>query len=138
MKIVQKLAARAADNFNQPPVTIAFLGDSVTQGCFEIYQPDEKSIETVYDQANAYHAQFARMLAELYPAAPVNIINAGISGDNAPHGLERLERDVLSHRPDLTVVCYGLNDCRSNPEGLEIYRSALSGIFDKIQACAES
>ncbi|MBQ3140524.1 MAG: SGNH/GDSL hydrolase family protein [Clostridia bacterium] len=133
MKIVQKLAARAADNFGQPAVTLAFLGDSVTQGCFEIYQPDEKSIETVYDQANAYHAQLAQMLAALYPSVPVNIINAGVSGGSAPHGLERLERDVLRHSPDLAVVCFGLNDCGGGAEGLSRYVGALEGIFKALQ-----
>ena len=33
MKILEKLAAKAADNSGAPGVTLAFLGDSVTQGC---------------------------------------------------------------------------------------------------------
>lgn len=133
MKIVQKLAARAADNFNQPPLTLAFLGDSVTQGCFEIYQPDEKRIETVYDQSNAYHAQFAKMLANLYPSVPINVINAGVSGGSAPHGLQRLERDVLCHQPDFAVVCFGLNDSGDGHDGLTRYTDALAGIFEALQ-----
>ena len=32
MKILEKMAAKAADNGGAPSVTIAFLGDSVTQG----------------------------------------------------------------------------------------------------------
>ena len=37
------------------------------------------------------------MFALLYPGVPVQFINAGISGDNAPSGLQRLERDVLAY-----------------------------------------
>ena len=34
MNILKKIRAKQADLF-APPVAIAFLGDSVTQGCFE-------------------------------------------------------------------------------------------------------
>ena len=36
MNILKKIRAKQADLF-APPVAIAFLGDSVTQGCFEVY-----------------------------------------------------------------------------------------------------
>ena len=49
MKIKEKLAAKAKDNWNAAPVTIAFLGDSVTQGCFECYTTDGGGIDTVFD-----------------------------------------------------------------------------------------
>ena len=64
---------------------------------------------------------------------PVKIINAGISGGNAVHGLERLERDVLRHQPDLTVVCFGLNDSGNGVEGISKYMDALEGIFAKLK-----
>ena len=38
MKIIEKLRARQEDIYAAKPITIAFLGDSVTQGCFEIYE----------------------------------------------------------------------------------------------------
>lgn len=129
MEIVQKLAARAADNWNAGAVTIAFLGDSVTQGCFELYKKSDGSVETYFDKNSAYHNYLARILAVLYPNVPVNIINAGISGSNAVHGLERLERDVLRHRPDMAVVCFGLNDCGGGEPGLKAYTEALEKIF---------
>ena len=34
MKTIEKLNAKNRDMCNTPPVTIGFLGDSVTQGCF--------------------------------------------------------------------------------------------------------
>lgn len=36
MKIIEKLNAKQ-DIYVEKPVTIVFLGDSVTQGCFECY-----------------------------------------------------------------------------------------------------
>ena len=38
MKIIEKMAKKSADHYNNEGVTIAFLGDSVTQGCFECYK----------------------------------------------------------------------------------------------------
>ena len=67
------------------------------------------------------------------PSVPVNITNAGVSGGNALHGLNRLERDVLSHRPDLTVVCFGLNDCGGEASGLKAYVDALEQIFIRLE-----
>ncbi len=133
MKIIQKISAKAKDNKNCPAVTIAFLGDSVTQGCFEVYMKLENNVETIFDKNYAYHNYIAKIFAVLYPSVPVNIINAGISGDNAPHALERLEKDVLSKNPDLVVVCFGLNDCGGEKEGLTQYTTALNGIFKAIK-----
>lgn len=129
MKIIEKMKAKAADNAGMEGVTVAFIGDSVTQGCFEIYNKTNGDIETVYDKTNAYHAHLANMLAVLYPTVPVNIINAGISGGKAPQGLARLERDVISHNPDLVVVCFGLNDSAKGIDMLNNYVTALDEIF---------
>ena len=133
MKIIEKIANKTSDNFNREGVTIAFLGDSVTQGCFEIYKKENNAIETVFDKRFSYELGVFDILCELFPIATVNIVNAGISGDNAPRGLLRVERDVLRHEPDLTVVCYGLNDCSKKEDSVKNYVSALGKIFDKIK-----
>ncbi len=134
MKIIEKLAAKASGSGlgAHPIPTIAFLGDSVTQGCFETYRSDEKCIDTVFDRAHAYHTYLAQILAHVFPKAPVNIINAGISGDNTDGALNRIERDVLCHNPDLTVVCFGLNDCGRGMENLAHYADNLRKIFAKL------
>lgn len=133
MRIVEKMALKERDNLNHGGVTIAFLGDSVTQGCFEIYKKSNGGLETVYDQQNSYEAGVWRILSTLYPSCTVNIINAGINGDTATGGLGRLERDVLRHDPDLCVVCYGLNDCSPAEGAIERYAESLRSIFKKIR-----
>ena len=103
-KFIEKIVAKQNANYDNPGVTVAFLGDSVTQGCFEVYKKTADSIETVFDKKSAYHTYFAEIFSVLCPTVPVSIINAGISGGSAPHALDRLERDVLKHNPDLVVV----------------------------------
>jgi lysophospholipase L1-like esterase len=82
---------------------IAFLGDSITEGCFEA----ESSAE---DDKYVYHSRLIRMLEEKYPKARIEKINAGVGGDIAGMGLFRLQKDVIDKKPDLAVVCFGVND----------------------------
>lgn len=133
MKITEKFAAKAANNASAPAVTLAFLGDSVTQGCFELLPRADTGFENCHDRQRVYHTYLQQILSVLYPNVPVNIINAGVAGKDAAHGLARLERDVLSHKPDLTVVCFGLNDCGAEDGGISQYTEALNKIFDRLE-----
>ncbi len=132
MKIMSLLSKKQADPDGQKVPTIAFFGDSVTQGCFEIYLDTEKKIQTVYDSTRVYHTRLHEILSLLYPSVPVNIINAGISGDSSSKGLARIERDVISHAPDLVVVCFGLNDSNHGMQGIENYRHNMESIFERL------
>ena len=53
MNILKKIRAKQADLF-APPVAIAFLGDSVTQGCFEVYLTSEGAVQTVFEPESGY------------------------------------------------------------------------------------
>lgn len=139
MKIASVLSAKHNAAFQNRPATIAFLGDSVTNGCFELFNTygennEVTGFDTVYDPEHSYGADLRRILQMLYPMAQINLVNAGISGDNAPNGLKRMERDLLPFRPDLTVVCFGLNDSGRGDEGLADYRAALVGIVEQLKA----
>lgn len=122
MKIIQKLTG----NYKSGAATIAFLGDSVTHGCFE----SGVVMHSTFDFQAVYHNRFKQILNLLFPTIPINIINAGIGGDTAKAGAERLERDVISKTPDLTVVCFGLNDINYNTP--ENYIEPLNEIFTKL------
>ena len=134
MKIMEKFRQKMWDPFGKEAVTIAFLGDSVTQGCFEVYTTEDAGLEAVYDTENAYHTHLRKLLNHLYPKVPLNIINAGISGGTAGDGAARLQRDVLRFSPDLCVVCFGLNDsCNPAEDAPEAYRAALADIFTRLR-----
>jgi hypothetical protein len=87
MKIIEKLNARQ-NSLKNPPVTIAFIGDSITQGCFEVYFKNDGNLETVYDYQSSFATRLRELLSLLYPSVQVNIINCGISGDNAQKDLQ--------------------------------------------------
>ena len=133
MDILKKIQNRQQDPA-AAPVTIALLGDSVTQGCFEVFLSEDGTVQTAYDQRSSYGADLSALLALLYPRVTVRMLPAGLSGDTAPGGLERLERDVLAGQPDLTVVCYGLNDVCTPEESEDRYCAALEQIFLRLRA----
>ena len=103
MNIVEKIK-RKQDDTSSAPVTIAFIGDSITQGCFEVYYKTPTQLDTIYEYNNAFPTRLREMLSLLYPNVQVNIINSGISGDTVRRGLQRLDRDVIGYTPDLVVV----------------------------------
>lgn len=135
MKTVEKLAERQERLGSAAPVTIAFLGDSVTQGCFENFVIRENCVDTVFNPQSSYVTHVEQMLRFLYPRAQVSVINAGVSGNGAIDGYARVERDVLYYKPDLTVVSFGLNDAcdTAHDDALESYLKHLGLIFDKLQ-----
>lgn len=133
MKFTEKLQLKTADNIGTRTPVIAFLGDSVTQGCFECYMRDG-NLDTVFEGGQAYSEKVKNILSMLYPKAPVSVVNFGVSGSCAPEGVSRLERDVLSCSPDLLVVCFGLNDSNEELAGVAKYKNALKEIFAKANA----
>lgn len=133
MKICELLSKKQHNLWEHKPITIAFLGDSVTQGCFDCYLTSANGLETVFDYKSAYSTRVREILNILYPNVQVNIINSGISGDCAAWGVKRLERDILSYNPDLTVVSYGLNDSSKGRDGITEYISSLETIFSALK-----
>lgn len=90
--------------FSEKPLTIVCLGDSVT-GVY--YHTGGR---------RAYPEMLEIAIKLAVPNANVTVINAGISGNTSQNGLDRLDRDVLSKKPDLVTVSFGLNDMTRIPE----------------------
>ena len=127
MKIVDKIRIKAKHAIDAAPVKIAILGDSVSHGCFETYLGGGG----VYDHAAVYHSQLKARMEAVFPSCPVAIINAAIGGTTAARSVERVERDVISAQPDLTIVCFGLNDSGGD---IDVYANSLRAIFAKLRA----
>lgn len=133
MQFIRKMKEKRENPLDVKAPTIAFFGDSVTQGCFELYMKNEELLGNICDESHAYPAYLRRILSLLFPDVPVNIINAGVAGDNAAGGLSRIERDVLQYAPDLAVVCFGLNDSNFGLENLETYLNSMKEIFERLK-----
>ncbi|MBQ3132780.1 MAG: SGNH/GDSL hydrolase family protein [Clostridia bacterium] len=119
MRVKDKLAMSTAELVAEGPITIVAFGDSITHGALG---PDEINYETVYWN------RLKQKLNAVRNYVPINVINAGIGGLTAKLSVARIDRDVLSHHPDLVIVCFGLNDVNLP---LNEYIEALTIIFEK-------
>jgi lysophospholipase L1-like esterase len=73
--------------------TIICFGDSLTYG-------------TGARKGMDYPAQLSKMIKK-------TVINAGVPGDTTASALRRLERDVLSKKPDVVLITLGGNDLKN-------------------------
>lgn len=103
------------------PINIVAFGDSVTHGALYL----ENNFETVYWN------RLRQKINAVRDYMPVNVINAGIGGTTAKESVARIDSQVLSHNPDLVIVCFGLNDVNGT---LDDYLSSLEIIFDRLKA----
>lgn len=72
------------------------------------------------------------MLTRYY--GDVNVINAGVGGNNTIDMLARIDKDCLAHQPKLTVVMVGTNDMNSQKYvPLDQYRANLITMIIKIK-----
>lgn len=133
MDIKEKITKKYDKIRAEKPVTIAFLGDSVTHGCFEVIENPNRidGIDCIYDQEAAYVNRFRKKFETLFPRCPLTVINAGVSGDSAVAAKSRLERDIILYSPDIAVVAYGLNDVLSRD--VDAYTESLFEIFTQLK-----
>ena len=79
------------------PFRYAVFGDSISTGA-EASHP-----------AYMYFSLFTNAMQQKY-GVEVECIQAAVGGDSSTDGLIRMEKDVLSHRPDLVTIAFGMND----------------------------
>ena len=121
MSVASTTVSHGAEPSHGP--RIVFLGDSITEA-----GAGPRGYVTLARQA----------LAAATPAAPPEVIGAGISGTRVPDLLARLDRDVLARKPDVVVIYIGINDVwhsqngRGTPTGE--FEKGLRTLVDKIRA----
>lgn len=99
---------------------VAFLGDSITQ------------------QGQGSPGGYVQLVGSGLAAngVKIEIIGAGISGHKSNQMLERLDRDVLSKKPQWMTLSCGVNDVwhGNNGVSLEDYKKNITAIVDQAQA----
>ena len=78
--------------------------------------------------SKAYPAQLDAILEQRFPGAKIEVINKGIGGETAAGTVARLDRDVLSFRPDLVIWQLGTNDALRNVDPKTFGTEVVEGI----------
>jgi len=121
MRIKDKIQLNYDGLIEYGPINIVAFGDSVTHGAVGA---GEMNYDTVYWN------RLRLKLQQKYDYVPVNMINAGIGGITAKGSLDRMDKQVFAHSPDLVIVCFGLNDVNGE---LDEYVDSLRQIFSRCQ-----
>ena len=79
-------------------MVVGVIGGSITQGA------------AASSPENRYGNLVASWWRETFPKAKVTFINAGIGATGSDYGALRVQRDLLSHKPDFVIVEYAVND----------------------------
>jgi lysophospholipase L1-like esterase len=103
-------------------ICFAAIGGSITAGGLQTKDPK-----------NRYIAQVSDWFTQTFPKAKVRFVNACIGGTNSLFGAIRVQRDVLSHKPDLVIVEYAVNDNHPVPMFWSSYEGVLRQILREPQ-----
>lgn len=82
-------------------ISLVFHGHSVPAGYFKT---------PIVNTLDAYPNQMLKLLKDRYHFAVINVIVTAIGGEDSEQGAARFQSDVLSHKPDVLFIDYGLND----------------------------
>lgn len=114
---LSKFAAAVQDS---APLTIIALGSSSTAGT------------GASNPTKSYPARLQGELNKIWPDQKVTVVNAGIGGQMATDMVARLNKDVLSRKPQLIIWQTGVNDAiRGVP--LDAFRKTLVEGITRIQ-----
>lgn len=75
-------------------------------------------------------------LPQKYPSIEWELINSGANGDTTMDALSRLNRDVISHNPDIVIILFGSNDSSFDEfqyKMPELFRKNLEKIVSEIK-----
>lgn len=78
-------------------VRVVVLGDSITRG-----------VRTGVGRDEIYQTLIHNMLTK--PSRELEVLNQGIGGERTDQALKRLDKSVISLKPDIVTVMYGTND----------------------------
>lgn len=95
---VQRLKKAMLKARSGKPVTVGFIGGSITQGCLSSVP------ETCY--AYLVYEWWQKKFTDSY----VNYINAGIGATPSDFGVARVDEDLLKYEPDFVIVEFSVND----------------------------
>lgn len=97
-QVVRDLKATWPDN---AAVNIVAFGHSVPAGF---------AVTPQVRKRDAYPRLLEDALADAYPTAVLNVITAGVGGEDSTQGRARFQRDALDHHPRVVMLDYALND----------------------------
>ena len=103
-------------------ITIVAFGDSITEAIIDL-RPEQKWTILLEKKLNSYKN------------ICWTVVNSGVGGNTSREGLARIQKDVISYKPDIVLVEFGGNDACPDKERavcLKEYINNLDAISEKL------
>lgn len=100
---------------NKEPITLGYLGGSITQG----------SLSSTPD--TCYAAMTTKWWREQYPDTEFTYVNGGIGGTTSQFGAARVDSDILAYEPDFVIIEFSVND-----DNNLFFRETYEGLVRKV------
>jgi lysophospholipase L1-like esterase len=104
------------------------FGDSLTAGV------TAAAVVTVLEPSKSYPFQLQRELSMRYPVQTIDVVNAGLPGELATDGDNRIGAQIDAVRPEVVLIMEGTNDIGTIGNSLASTRSALDDMIDEAQS----
>lgn len=130
------LPARPRDFRKEPFRRLVVMGESTVQGGGWLVRREHRFADLLAESINACQEHPVEYHNKGIGANAISPRSPGYAQSAKPSALERYKTDVISLRPDLFVLCYGLNDMRA---GMPIadFREDMATIITGVQkACS--
>ena len=127
---------KAADFWKEPFKHLVIMGESTVEGGPWLSRQEDRFADVLAGLINACQKQPVEYHNKGIGANAISPRSPGYAKSRKPSALERYKADVIDLKPDLFVLCYGLNDMRAGMR-IEEFRQDLATIIrDVKQACA--
>jgi lysophospholipase L1-like esterase len=113
--------------------TLVVLGESTVQGGEWLERPEHRFADVLEGLIDAVQGRPVEYLNKGIGANVISPRSPGYADSAKPSALERYRDDVIANRPDLFVLCYGLNDMRAGMD-LTAFREDMQTIIGEVQA----
>jgi lysophospholipase L1-like esterase len=105
---------------NFPFKKIVCFGDSITLGVTQSTPDGYGALATV----EGYVPKLWRLLEEEYGTG-IELVNAGIGGENTREAVDRIDFEIRTHEPDLILLLHGVVDVNNEFPRFPVVRSNL-------------
>jgi len=123
------------DYHKEPFERMVILGESTVEGGPWLLKRNQRYADIVADLISTSQGKRIKHINKGIGANAISPRSPGYANSRKPSAMERYKTDVIANKPDLFILCYGLNDMRAGMPLDEFREDMATIIRDVKDAC---
>ncbi|MCC6795861.1 MAG: hypothetical protein IT366_12155 [Candidatus Hydrogenedentes bacterium] len=124
------------DYRKEPFERMVILGESTVEGGPWLLKRNQRYADIVADLISTSQGKRIKYFNKGIGANAISPRSPGYANSRKPSALERYKTDVIANKPDLFILCYGLNDMRAGMP-LEDFREDMATIIRDVKVACD-